>query len=190
MCTLSLAPYMPDLEGPTQRVPKSPGPLIIGQETSLESDLASMSPFDRLETYGPDTSSSSSYSQHPFSTPVSRPLAYRKNFNEQHTPSSQQGYGQGYVSGSSDQNPLWSPSYSNFLKSGLQSPIWSPFTPGAVGQERGAPTVLHQRQGYYPQQNRGQSKICGRQSQDYASGHHNIVDIDRIRQGIDVRTTV
>ena len=190
MSTLSIAPYQPDLEGSTQRLSKSPGPLIVGQETSLESNLANMSPFDHLDTYGPETTSSSSRSQHPYSAPASRPLTYRKEFNEQHTPSSHHNYSQGYVGGASDQSPFWSPNYSTFMNSGLQSPIWSPFNPGAIGQERGAPTLLQQRQGYYPQQNRGQSKIGGRQSHDYASGHHNIVDIERIRQGIDVRTTV
>ena len=187
MCTLSIAPYQPDLGRLTQRLSKSPGPLIIGQETNLEVDLASMSPFD---TYGPETSSSSSRSQHPYSTFAGRPLAYRKDFNEQHTPSSQNSYSQGYMNGSSNQSPFWSPSYSAFLNSGLQSPIWAAFNPGAIGQERGTPTVLHQRQEYYPQQNRVQNKTGGRQSHDHASGHHNIVDIDRIRQGIDVRTTV
>ena len=29
-----------------------------------------------------------------------------------------------------------------------------------------------------------------RQNCEYAAGHHNIVDIERIRQGLDVRTTV
>ena len=190
MCTLSIAPYRPDLEGPTQRLPKSPGPLIIGQESGLESELASMSPLDRLNTYGPEISSSSSYSQHPSSNLARRPLIYRKDFNEQYTPSSRDNRSQDYVGGSSDQSPFWSPNCSTFLNSGLPSPVWSAFNPGAIGQERGAPTYLHQRQAYYPQQNRGQSKIGGRQSHDYASGHHNIVDIDRIRQGIDVRTTV
>lgn len=190
MCTLSIASYQPDLVCQTQCLLKSPGPLIIGQETSLESDLASMSMFDRLDTYGPETSSSSSYSPHPYSTPGSRPLACRKDFNEQHTPSSHHIYSQSYVGGISDQSPFWNSNYSTFLHSGLQSPIWSAFTPGAIGQERGTSTVLRQRQEYYPQQNRGQSKIGGRQSHDYASGHHNIVDIDRIRKGIDVRTTV
>lgn len=190
MCTLSIASYRPDLVGQTQRPSKSPGPLIIGQETSLESEMASMNPFDRLETYGPETSSSSSFSQHPYPTPGSRPLACRKDFDQQHTPLSHHIYSQGYVGGNPDQSPFWSPHYSNFLHSGLQSPVWSAFTPGAIGQERGASPLIRQRQAYYPQHNRGQSKIGGRQSHDYASGHHNIVDIDRIRKGIDVRTTV
>lgn len=190
MCTLSIAPYQPDLEGPTQRLSKSPGPLIIGQETSLEGDLASMSPFDRLDTYGPETSSSSSYSQHPYSTPASRSLTYRKDFSQQHTASSHHSYSQGFLGESCNQSPFWSPNCSTFLNSGLHSPIWSAFNPGAIGQERGTSTHLHPRQGVYPQQCRGQSKIGGRQSHDSASGHHNIVDIDRIRRGIDVRTTV
>ena len=188
MCTLSIAPFQPDLGGPTQRLSKSPGPLIIGQETSLESDLASMSPFDSHDSYRPELSSSSS--QHPHSAFASRPLFYCKDFSEQHTPSSQHSYNQGYMDGSFNQSPFCSPNYSTISNSGLQSPIWAAFNPGAIGQERATPTLLHQRQGYCSQPNRAQSKVGGRQSHDYASGHHNIVDIDRIRQGIDVRTTV
>ena len=94
------------------------------------------------------------------------------------------------MDGNSNQSPFWGQNYSTFLNSGLQSPIWTALNPGAIGQERGTPTLLHQRQGYYPQHGRAQSKIGGRQSHEYTSGHHNIVDIDRIRQGIDVRTTV
>ena len=191
MCTLTVAHYQPDLGGPIQRLSKSPGPLIIGQETSLESDLASMSPFDCHDAYGPDnTPSSSLRSQHPCSTSAVRPLAYRKDFNDQHTPSSQHSYSQGYMDGTANQSPFWSPSCSTFLNSALQSPIWTALNPGTIGQERGTPTLVHQRQGYNPQSGRAQSKIGGRQSHEYGSGHHNIVDIDRIRQGIDVRTTV
>ena len=190
MCTLSIAPYQPDLQGSAQELSKSPGPLIIGQETGLESDLASMSPFDCPDTRGPETSSSSSFSQHPNSTQVSRPLAYHKNFNEQHAPSSRDFYSHGYLGANPDRNPFWSPNYSTFLNSGLQSPIWSTVNPGAIGQERGTPTLLDQRQGYYSPQHRGNSKIGGRQTHESASGHHNVVDVDRIARGIDVRTTV
>ena len=187
MCTLSIAPYQPDLEGATQRLSKSPGPLIIGQETSLEGDLASMSPFNRLDTHGLDTSTSPSYSQHPCSTPARRSLVYRPDFKEQHTPSP---YNHGYMGGSSDQGFLWSSNHSAFLNPGFQPPTWSAFSPGVVGQERGTSTLLHQRQEYYPRQNRGQSKIGGRRSHERESGRHNVVDLDRIRKGIDVRTTV
>lgn len=190
MCTLSIALYRPDLESPTQRLPKSPGPLIIGQETGLERDLASMSTFDPFDTYGLETSSSLPYSQHPSTSAATRPLAYHKDFNEQQTPSSRGNCIQRFTGGSFDQSSLWGSNYSTYVDAGLQSPIWPVFNPGAIGQERGASTLLHQRQGYYPQQNRGQTKIGGRPAHDYASGHHNIVDIDRIRQGIDVRTTV
>lgn len=185
-----MAPYQPDLQGPAQGLSKSPGPLIIGQETTLESDFASMSLFDRLDMRGPETSSSSPLSPRPYSTRASRPLTYRKDFNEHHAASSHHIYSEGYVGRSSDQSAFCNPSYSTFLNPGLQSPIWSAFNPGAIGQERGTPTFLHQRQGYYPQQNRGQNKIGGRQPHEHASGHHNIVDIGRIAKGIDVRTTV
>jgi hypothetical protein len=59
--------------------------------------------------------------------------------------------------------------------------------PGVVGQERVdhspryAPLVYYQR---------GSPMKMNRSTHDYASGHHNVVDVERIRQGLDVRTTV
>ena len=60
------------------------------------------------------------------------------------------------------------------------------YRPGVVGQERFArarssPVVSQQH--YSPKSN-------NRMGPEYTSGHHNVVDVERIRQGLDVRTTV
>lgn len=61
--------------------------------------------------------------------------------------------------------------------------------PGAIGQERGQ--LRHSRSHYGQQISGGHiTSRAGRSEQDYASGHHNVVDIERIRRGLDVRTTV
>jgi hypothetical protein len=39
-------------------------------------------------------------------------------------------------------------------------------------------------------QRRGPPCFGGRHTHDFASGHHNVVDVERIRRGLDVRTTV
>lgn len=61
------------------------------------------------------------------------------------------------------------------------------FGPGAVGQERISPLspfdALHH-------QSRGPFRHGGRHTREHSSGHHNIVEVDRIRQGADVRTTI
>ncbi|KAH0538723.1 hypothetical protein FGG08_004675 [Glutinoglossum americanum] len=62
---------------------------------------------------------------------------------------------------------------------------------GVIGQERG---LLRQSSDYLPSrysgQNRGtHNRVVARHDQDYTAGHHNVVDIERIRRGLDVRTT-
>jgi hypothetical protein len=63
---------------------------------------------------------------------------------------------------------------------------------GVIGQERG---LLRQSndylQGRYSGPSRGtHNRVVARHDQDYTAGHHNVVDIERIRRGLDVRTTV
>ena len=106
-------------------------------------------------------------------------------------------YTHGFPSGVSDRSSCWSPTYNPYANYAVPSPLWLPYGPGAVGQERGVLTLPHYRQGHYGQRQNVQNKIGGRQDKiggrqrlDYASGHHNVVNINRIGQGIDVRTTV
>lgn len=62
--------------------------------------------------------------------------------------------------------------------------------PGAIGQERATAPPAQIRSRPYPQQHHAPSRVVGRQNSDYSSGHHNVVDVERIRRGLDVRTTV
>ena len=51
--------------------------------------------------------------------------------------------------------------------------------------------MLPQARASYPvQQHRHIGKPVARQGHEYGSAHHNFVDVERIRQGTDVRTTV
>ena len=67
---------------------------------------------------------------------------------------------------------------------------WDVFGPGAIGQERGQTHQPQFRIGAYSPQRRGAPRFGGRHTHDFASGHHNVVDVERIRRGLDVRTTV
>ena len=67
---------------------------------------------------------------------------------------------------------------------------WDILGPGAIGQERGQVFLPHFSNSTYSPQRRGPTKFGGRHTQDFASGHHNVVDVERIRRGLDVRTTV
>lgn len=51
--------------------------------------------------------------------------------------------------------------------------------------------MLPQARVPYPiPQQRHSGKPVTRQGHEYGSAHHNVVDVERIRQGTDVRTTV
>ena len=64
---------------------------------------------------------------------------------------------------------------------GMQSPVWTSSSLGAIGSERGALTMPSHCQGSQSQRQSGQTKLGGRQYHDNPSGHHNVVDVGRIR---------
>ena len=98
-------------------------------------------------------------------------------------------YDPSYTGFAARQNVPWNPYFQPYPVFGIPSPPWAAYGHGTIGQERDSTPFLPSRVGH-PYQNRGSVKQGGRQHHDYASGHHNVVDIDRIRQGTDVRTTV
>lgn len=190
MCTLSVSIYEPDLAHNTIRPLGSSGPLMINREVSLEDTLGNMSLINHRGS-GPETPRTPCYSPFAFPTPSTGPFPFRKYPSGLYTPSSMSGYAYGFQGPSLDQSPGWSPTYKDFSDFGLPSPVWSAFNPGAIGQERGTPLAPRARSGQSSQQQRGQGQMMGaRRLQEHASGHHNVVDIERIRQGSDVRTTV
>ena len=166
------------------------GPLIIGQECGLDSALGSMNLNTHRDTYGPQTPRTPSLSSFHISTPTSQPPPQRNNANGQPTPSAFDSYTAGFPSGASYHNSTWSPTYMPYPNLGMQSSLWASSSPGAIGQERGALTIPPRCQGSQGQRDGGQIKSGGRQYHDNPSGHHNVVDVGRIRDGIDVRTTV
>ncbi|KAL8897111.1 MAG: hypothetical protein Q9192_002742 [Flavoplaca navasiana] len=73
-----------------------------------------------------------------------------------------------------------------------QSPTWSNFdatlsNPGTIGQERRTPISPFHCSNPHP---RNLMRHGGRHLPDHSGGHHNVVDINRIRKGADVRTTI
>ncbi len=61
------------------------------------------------------------------------------------------------------------------------------YRPVGFGQDRGSHTQWqHQNSAYSPRRRVG-PRFGGR---DHVTGHHNVVDVERIRRGLDVRTTV
>lgn len=129
----------------------------------------------------PQTPSFSSYN---FSSPSTGQFPFRKYPHEVCTPSLLRNF-----SGSIDQHQGWNSSQNPYSELAAHSPIWAPYSPGTIGQERGTPTPQRTRPEYYGQ-HRGSSHMTVRRPYDNPSTHHNVVDIAKIRQGGDVRTTV
>lgn len=179
---MSVARYEPDLEGPSS---KRHGPLIIRQKDA--GPAATFKNMDYPEVSALSSVYSITYSGLPQSGRAPNSLTYRRqDLGGQHAPSPLNTFYQDSPSRGTLQSPIWSPMGNGSIDFSLQSPLYSPYSPGAIGQERGTPLSSNPRPGYYNPQ-RANAKASGR---DYASGHHNVVDVDRIRQGIDVRTTV
>lgn len=184
--------YVPDIKLPHQSPSAmDSGPLIIGSESryresafghlnlsdghgSLDLDApGSISPFSYLGL-SPSLSSSPPSSDHDDYYMVS-PIGP---------------YTQGY----SDTEPLrgrysGSP-FDEYPGYGTHMTPWASVAPGMAGQARDLGPPNQARNGPLLQQQQVLSRPGARQHNDYASGHHNVVDIERIRQGLDVRTTV
>ena len=142
------------------------------------------------DMYDPQTPRTPLFSPFPISTSVSRNAINCKMVSREHTPSSLTGYPLGLSTACAEQRSTWSPTCVSYPNVGVQAPFWTPFSPGAIGQERGASKPLPYRQEPGISHHSGLSKLGGRQHDNFTSGHHNVVDVNRIRDGIDVRTTV
>lgn len=138
---------------------------------------------------------SSTYADSPLSSPLCVPNSAAHSFGMSEYQSEQSlspigDYDPGFASRSSGHNSPWSPPYGQYPDFGIQTTSWPPFNPGTVGQERGTPLSSQVRSAHPLQQQRISGKTTGRQGHDYSGGHHNVVDVERIRLGTDVRTTV
>ncbi|MCJ1472839.1 hypothetical protein MMC13_001488 [Lambiella insularis] len=67
---------------------------------------------------------------------------------------------------------------------------WQTHARGTLGQVGMVPLTPRARVSPLSQRQHGLNKGMLRQNNEYGSGHHNVVDIERIRQGLDVRTTI
>lgn len=87
---------------------------------------------------------------------------------------------------------LLSPHLRQYPAFNLQTPPWGAFHsvqygPGAIGQERHSPFTSSNPVHQIP---RNFLMPRGRHVREQSGGYHNVVDVNRIRQGADVRTTV
>ena len=160
------------------------GPLIIGQEDTLVDK--------RFQPLGLDASPPAWMALQQYSPLPSPYPGPSSNVTETLTPrrlNTQNIRVPNYMAQPTGSRSLLSPYIRSFPTPGMQALPWAafdtaPYESGAIGQERNSPlspiSPVHAHA----------KRHGGRHVQEYAGGHHNIVEVNRIRQGADVRTTV
>lgn len=125
--------------------------------------------------------------------PGSSSFTSRKGFVGKHTPSPlSSNFDVSFSTGGSPgQSPCWnspcavSPGF--VVQPSMLSP---PFSPGTIGQERESPLLFATQHHGVPSLARNAFRTRSRQFNDHSQNFTNFVDVNRIREGIDVRTTV
>jgi hypothetical protein len=183
--------YRPDHVRLSHQLGSNHGPLIIGQqETGLERTLAGLDVNSYGGIYHEQLLGHPFVSRLGYSNLNDRSPSYQGEYPPDQLPSSAELYTPAFTPRSSAPSPPWSPSYSPYSTYGFQPTAWAAYYPGAIGQERGVPVLPQARGSHSLQQHRHPGKSVARQGHEYGSAHHNVVDVERIRQGTDVRTTV
>lgn len=183
--------YRPEQDRLSHPTENQNGPLIIGQQdTGLERSFGSLDVNGYGGIYHDQMLNPPFISALNYSNPNDRSLGYQGDYLPELFPSPAEVYSPAITPRSSAPSPPWSPAYSPYSAYGFQSPAWAAYYPGTIGQERGVPGLPQARTSHLLQSHRQTGKPAARQGHEYGSAHHNVVDVERIRQGTDVRTTV
>ncbi|KAG8532028.1 uncharacterized protein KY384_003664 [Bacidia gigantensis] len=186
-CSVSIGRYEPEVGPKLQTPAKTPGPIIIGQDDSrLDQALSKMT----LDSYRESTLLHTPRQSLYQSNSTEDSFTGRKVAGGQHIPSPLNSLAPSYGGPGPMYSPTWTTSCNTYAGYGMTSPLWSQYSPGAIGQERGSPSLPGDYRNAHPSQPKALTRSSGRQQPDYAPGHHNVVDMDRIRAGLDVRTTI
>ena len=186
MCTLSISRYQPDIEANRQTFAR--GPVIIGQDDSaLDKAFNGMNIGDYHEPNESFVSQGSSpyVSNHPVQS-----VGNHNRANNSHVASPWAANAPSYGSAMPLSGPAWNPSPNPYNGYSVPSTLWSQYNPGTIGQERGSAMLAPQRHPIPRPHPKPHARFGSRQQHDFSGLHHNVVDVDRIQAGLDVRTTV
>ena len=156
---------------------------MMAQDSVLNKAFGNLTVGGYQDPYGPVTPRNQIFSPYQVPTPSNASFTQPKHLSTRQTPSSTNAYSYGYSSGTSSHSPFFTPTHGRFPEYGLHNLL----SPGIIGQERETPQAIRSRDIGQLQQ-RDSGKMGARQFRD--QGHHNVVNVDRIRCGADVRTTV
>ena len=186
---LTIVRFKPDLVKESRENPQAPEPLIIGQDDDDVGDL-----FGRMSLNSNKRNSGSSIVTNPsiIETP-SRPSQNQyaqPGIQDNCSPSPN-----GFASNGYTTHKDWAPGPFRFNPQGTY-PVPMPTFPwpelgnGQMTPDQLASRIPCHRNGMLSTPTRVIPRNAGRRVHEYPSGHHNVVDTNRIRQGLDVRTTV
>ena len=174
--------HKPDLEANTQHPLRASCSSMTTQEIRSNKDFSSVA-VNQQYNYSL-TPCTPPYSPLQFHSPVNSQFPSRKYRGEIQAPASMSTFS----SEAFEQTPVWSPFPVPCSALSQQSPVWSTFSPGTIGQERHTPILPQTHREHFLPRKRSHGHVARRYIES-SSGHHNVVEIDRIRQGTDVRTT-
>ena len=183
MCALKIEPYKTEINSGKNSAAIYPGPVIIGRDDVSVNDAMSAMHLGKSYDHNRLRNEQLGQNQTP---PFAASITGRKESIGLHTPSPLGGLGQGYVAPAAMYSPSWSSPIGPYA---MSSPLWSPYSPGAIGQERSSPSPSLRPRDIYPTP-RTPSAVAKRQTVDFITANHNVVEVERIRAGLDVRTTV
>ena len=162
---LTVARYAPDLDQAlASNEMKSQGPLILGHEESAFDHGYEQLTVDNM------SNGCNSIPHHYDEVPTT----------EDHLPSHNARFGR--------RSYGLPPNQYNFF--GSLSPIFLGCASNTAGVQQLMQQAPRPQLGVMHHHPRNPTRIGLRQTSEYGGGHHNIVDTDRIRKGLDVRTTV
>ena len=184
--------YVPDIKLPHQSpLVRDNGPLIIGNENPRhDSALGHLDFNDSHGSWDLDAPGSIS----PFSclglSPSLTSSPPSPDNDGYYIVSPVGPYSPSYSDTQSQRARYSSSPFNEYTGYGTHMTPWASVTPEIVGHNRELSPPHRARNGPLLQHQQVLSRPNARQHNDYASGHHNVVDVERIRQGLDVRTTV
>ena len=184
---MSIVRYAPDIMKSAGIINDHQGPIIVGQdgeesESLLQRPVTKRSSNSSFVTEsGPD-----SYSLL-FAPGSNQPSPVGTRYFQPLSPSGSTTSGYTY---SPDSGSLHGYQFLGVPRSALPAASWTPLGCGGLPNDHAIASRESLCSAFLTPTYRTPSKLTGRRDMDYLSGHHNVVDVERIRQGLDVRTTV
>ncbi|KZF21263.1 hypothetical protein L228DRAFT_269651 [Xylona heveae TC161] len=184
-CSLVIVHHEPDIVRASPRRPEQTAPTVAGRQASDLRDAMEQMTISRRdpgEDCNPEYGRPAPYAH---LSPTGRSTLSREDYMGPPFARYGPGFGNARRGPSLYPGPFGPQLHDEFHRNEQPMHGWDLYGPGAIGQERG-----QFRQPYYGPNPSTPRRNLHRNSGRHDMGHHNIVDIERIRHGLDVRTTI